>query len=454
MAGDTPEIAQSRETFVGSLKAYLAPRPLIMLALGFSAGLPFLLSGNTLGYWLREEGTSLQAIGFLAWVGLAYSFKMLWAPMVDRLDAPIFGGWLGRRRGWMLLAQLLIAIGLMAMAIFGASHGLILIAVFAVVVAFSSATQDIVIDAWRIEAARDSRELGVLSASYQLGYRAALLVTDALILITASSMGWPLSYVLMAVLMGVGLAATFFAPEPARHVDDPDAPQALPLSSLRGLYDAIVGPFVVFFKSHGTTALLMLLFITLYRLPDFMMGPMAGPFYHDLGLEKETVGEIRASIGLLFSLAGIAVGGFCAQRFGLMRTLLAGALLQGGAVASFALLSWYGADLALFAPIMAVDSFATSFAGVALVTYMSGLTSIGYTATQYALLSSAYAYAGKTLKGFSGVVIERLSDTYTLMDAYAIFFIGAGAIGIPAIVLIFVLVHVNNRKRAATVPVN
>lgn len=453
MAGDLSDDAQTRQTFVGSLKAYLAPRPLIMLALGFSAGLPFLLSGNTLGYWLREEGTSLQVIGFLSWVGLAYSLKVLWSPMVDRIDAPLLGRWLGRRRGWMLLAQILIAIGLVAMAVFGAAHNLRLIAVFAVVVAFSSATQDIVIDAWRIEAAADSRELGVLSASYQLGYRAALLVTDALILITATSMGWPLSYVLMAILMGVGLAATFFAPEPKRHGENPGAAAAPPLASLAGLYDAVVGPFVVFFKSHGTNALLMLLFITLYRLPDFMMGPMAGPFYHDLGLAKESVGEIRASIGLVFSLAGIAVGGFCAQRFGLMKTLLGGAILQGGAVASFALLSWYGADLALFAPIMAIDSFATSFAGVALVTYMSGLTSIGYTATQYALLSSAYAYAGKTLKGFSGALIEWLSNTYTLMDAYAIFFIGAGAIGIPAIVLLLVLARVNNRKRAAA-PVN
>src|SRR5581483_3798679 len=183
------------------------PKVAVMLALGFSSGLPFLLSGNTLGYWLRDEGTTLQAIGFLSWVGLAYSLKFLWAPVIDRVDAPVFGRF-GRRRGWMIVSQLLVALALFGMSMYGPSHGLTAVGVLALIMAFASSTQDIVVDAWRIEAATDSDELGLLSAAYQLGYRAALLITEALILISATHLGWPVSYAAMGVLMGVGLCAS------------------------------------------------------------------------------------------------------------------------------------------------------------------------------------------------------------------------------------------------------
>src|SRR4029453_1482076 len=185
------------------IAALRQPKVAVMLMLGFSSGLPFLLTGNTLGYWLRDEGTTLQAIGFLSWVGLAYSVKFLWAPLIDRVDAPVFGRF-GRRRGWMIVSQLLVAAGLLALSVVGLGAGLSLVGILAVIVAFASSTQDIVVDAWRIEAANDSDELGLLSAAYQLGYRGALLVTDSLILISASRVGWPISYAAMAVLMGVG----------------------------------------------------------------------------------------------------------------------------------------------------------------------------------------------------------------------------------------------------------
>src|SRR6186997_2904995 len=191
------------------------PKVAVMLMLGFSSGLPFLLSGNTLGYWLRDQGTTLGAIGFLSWVGLAYSLKFLWAPVIDRVDAPVFGRF-GRRRGWMIVSQLLVAAGLLGLSAIGLSLGFATLGALAVLVAFASSTQDIVVDAWRIEAAGDSDELGLLSAAYQLGYRGALLVTDSLILIAASRFGWPVSYVGMALLMSVGLCATFVAMEPLR----------------------------------------------------------------------------------------------------------------------------------------------------------------------------------------------------------------------------------------------
>jgi PAT family beta-lactamase induction signal transducer AmpG len=418
-----------------------------MLALGFSSGLPFLLTGSTLGYWLRDEGTTLTVIGFISWVGFAYSLKVLWAPLIDRADAP-FLGWLGRRRGWIVLAQILLALALVGMSATGPKGGLTVLGSFALVTAFASATQDIVIDAWRIESAATKDELGLLSAAYQLGYRAALLVTDALILLCANHFGWPVSYVLMAALMTVGFIATLKAPEPRRvEAATAGTRAAAPLWTVRGLSDAIAGPFTVFFKTHGWMALLMLAMVSLYKLPDFVMGPMATPLYHDLGFSKDVVGSIRASIGLAATLLGVAAGGFASQRFGYMKSLIAGAALQGLAVASFALLARSGGDLRVFGAVMAADNFGTSFAGVALITYMSSLTSVGYTATQYALLSSTYAYLGKFLKGFSGVTVESLAHTRSLPDAYAIFFVGAGAIGVPALVLCIVLMRVQGRSR-------
>lgn len=428
---------------VEALKQYLKPRSLLMLALGFSSGLPFLLTGNTFGYWLRDEGTTLTAIGFLSWVGIVYSLKFLWAPVVDRVRAPLFGR-LGHRRGWMVLSQLVVGAGLVGMAVIGTQHGLIAAAVLAFVVAFAAATQDIAIDALRIETATSPEDLGLLSAQFQLGYRVALIAADALILITASRLGWPISYTLFGALMGIGLVATLLVPEPARAdaaLDDKPA-----MSSARGFADAVIGPFSEFFRTHGVMAVGMLVAISLYRLPDFVMGPMANPFYHDIGLTKEMVGTVRGSVGLIASFAGIAAGGFWVLRFGLLRALVAGGILQALAITAYALLARANVDLGLFATIMAADNFAISFAGVALVSYLSSLTSLGYTATQYALLTSCYAWIGKISKGFSGQIVDGLSASHGHLEAYAMFFVGAGLFGIPAIVL-FAWIDATQRRR-------
>ena len=422
-----------------------------MLALGFSSGLPFLLTGNTFGYWLRDEGTTLTAIGFMSWVGAAYFLKVLWSPLVDRLDAPLLGRRLGRRRGWMAVAQVVVALGLLGMAVIGTKAGLLAIGAFALLVAFASSTQDIAVDAWRIEAAETSDELGLLSAAYQLGYRAALLATDSWILISANHLGWPISYGLAAAAMTIGLFASFKAMEPARaEAVLEERSIVTPLWTPRGFFDAVVGPFIVFFKTWGVLALLMLSMISLYRLPDFVMGPMANPLYHDLGLSKDVVGGVRGTVGLVFSLIGIAAGGLSAVRFGYMKTLIAGAVMQALAVASYAFLAYSGGDLRVFSAVMAADSLGIAFAGVALVTYMSSLTSLGYTATQYALLSSTYAYVGKFLKGFSGLIVETLSHGRSLNEAYAIFFVGAGAIGVPALILCLVLFRIQSRQTHAS----
>ena len=419
------------------LRALRQPKVLTMLLLGFASGLPLFLVGNTMGYWMREGGSELSAIGFLSWVGLAYSLKFLWAPILDKTRVPLLGR-LGHRRGWMLLSQLVVVAGLAGMAIVKPEGGLVTFGVMALVAAFASATQDIVIDAWRIEISESGEELGLLTAGTQLGYRGALLVTDALILILATYIGWAPSYWVMAALMGVGMFAVFIAREPATS-RLPEVGGHVPLWTATGLFDAIAGPFIAFFKTHGKWALLMLAAISLYRLPDFVMGPMNNPFYADVGLSKEFVGEVRASIGLVATVLGIAAAGLSAVRFGFIPTLLAGAVLGPGSNAAFAWVAYSGADHGVFMAAMAIDGFSTGFAGTALVTYMSSLTSIGYTATQYALLSSFYALLGKVLKGFSGVAVELLAQGRSLFEGYALFFLATAVAGVPALLLCLLL---------------
>jgi PAT family beta-lactamase induction signal transducer AmpG len=426
---------------------YLRPKTVAMLLLGFSSGLPFYLVGNTFGYWLRDEHTSLTAIGFLSWVGIAYSLKFLWAPLMDRVDLPLFKR-LGHRRGWMMFSQIVVGLALCAMGATGTKVGLGRLGACALIVAFASSTQDIVVDAWRIESADDGDEQGLLASAYQFSYRLALLTTDSLILIVAAAVGWRMSYGIYGACMAVGIIATLFAKEPERanavlHEKEREAPL------LRRFFDAIVGPFIAFFRTHGWLALVMLAAISLYRLPDFMMGPMANPYYHDLGLTKQTVGAVRGSIGLIGTFAGIAAGGFCSLKLGYMRALIIGGILQAAATAAFATLAFAGLSIRLFAFVMVGDNFSLSFAAVALVAYMSSLTSLGYTATQYALLSSTYAWLGKILKGFSGAAVERLSTTHGLIHAYGIFFIACGLTGVPAVLLFAALGYWHKRKQPA-----
>jgi len=430
---------------------YLRPKTLAMLLLGFSSGLPFLLVGNTFGYWLRDEHTSLKAIGFLSWVGIAYSLKFLWAPVLDRVDLPLFNR-LGHRRGWMMFSQILVGLALFAMGGAGTTAGLARLGALALIVAFASSTQDIVVDAWRIESADDGEEQGLLASAYQFSYRLALLAADSLILIVAAAVGWRMSYGIYGAMMVVGMIATWLAkePEPADAAIDRKE-REIPIWTWRGFFDAVVGPFIAFFRAHGWLALMMLAAISLYRVPDFIMGPMANPYYHDIGLSKETVGAVRGSIGLIATFAGIAAGGFCSLKLGYMRALIIGGILQSAAIAAYATLAFTGKSVPLFALVMAGDNFGISFAGVALVAYMSSLTNIRYTATQYALLSSTYAWLGKILKGFSGAEVESLSNTYGLIHAYGIFFIACGLTGLPAVLLFAVLGYWHTRKLSAAV---
>ena len=413
---------------------YLAPKVLVMLALGFSSGLPFNLIANTLGYWLRDMHIALSAIGIISWVAITYSLKFLWAPFLDRIDLPLLGR-LGRRRGWMLLTQLVIGLGLELMAGFGTGHGLVLLAAIALGVAFGAATQDIAIDAWRIESASSKDELGLLTSAYTFGYRTALLGTEAIILPIAQRIGWNAAYGVYGALVLVGVVACLLAKEPERADRVMARKEAeAPLSSARGIFDAIAGPFIAFFQAHGRLALAMLLAITLFSLGYIISGPMYGPMYVDIGLSKDMVGTIRGSFGLVGTFLGVAAGGFLSLRLGLTPALLIGGVLLNIGTALYAIVP-FAHDAATFSAIMFADNFGIAVGGITLVAYMSSLTSLGYTATQYALLSSAYAWSGKLLKGFSGSAVEAMTPHVGLMNAYSLFFIGCGLLGVPALIL-------------------
>lgn len=439
VASSSPD-RRARHGWREVLASLREPRVLAMLALGLSAGLPFMLTGNTLGAWLRDEGTELAAIGFISWVGLAYSFKFLWAPLLDRVELPLLGR-LGKRRSWIILAQAGIIAGLAAMTLIGPQGGLLVFGAFALVVAFFSATQDVAIDAWRIEVSRSAEELGLMSAAYQLGYRAALLITNALIFNLAARVGWEMSYGLMAVLMGIGVAAALLAAEPRTADSAVAVPSAgappLSIWSRRGLYDAVIAPFVLFYQTHGTKALVLLLAISLYRLPDFVMGPMVNPFYTDLGLSRDAIGAMRAGVGLWATIAGVAAGGFCAVRLGFVPTLVLGAFLAPASNLGYTAMALVGVpDLGVFGAALTLENFSEGFAGTALIAWMSSLTTFGYAATQYALLSSFYTILGKVLKGLSGVAVEALARPLDLILAYGVFFAGTAALGLLSVLVV------------------
>ena len=445
---ETPREAAPRKAGTRDvLKALGQRRVLITLLLGFGSGLPFLLTGATLSLWLGEGDVALSAIGFISWVGLAYSFKFVWAPVVDRFDVPFLGRF-GRRRGWMLLSQTIVGASLIAMAAIGPEGGLTFLGIAALVTAFASATQDIVVDAWRIETAENDEDLGLLTSAYQLGYRFAILAGNALILFFASWFGWNGAYAIWGAAMAIAIGATLFAREPVDRREIAAATGGAPPWTPRGMFDVVVGPFINFVKTHKAAAFLMLAAISLYRLPDFVMGPMVGPFYIDLGLTKEAIGAMRLSVGLVAAFVGIAAGGLSAVRFGFGPTLLLGALIGPMSNLGYTLMAVTGLSTPMFAGVLFVENFSEGFAGAALVAYMSSLTGIGYTATQYALLSSFYALLGKFLKGFSGVAVESLEQAYPLMTAYALFFAATAMVGIPAVVLCWILERRNRRLRA------
>jgi len=438
-----------------SLAVYAEPRVGRMTLLGFSAGLPFLLIFSTLSLWLRDAEVSRTTVGFFSWVGITFSIKVLWAPVIDRLPLPLLTRWLGKRRSWMFAAQIGIALGLVGIALSDPGSNVARVALLALWIAFASATQDVSLDAFRIESAPQDMQ-GALAAAYQLGYRVALLVAGAGALYVAEFVSWPAAYFVMAGLMSIGMATVLLAPEPAPAQDAATAAREAQMVQymaarahlaprLRALgawlFGAVVCPFTDFFQRNGRTALVILLFITVYRLSDITMGVMANPFYDDLGFSKTDIANVTKLYGFFMSIAGALLGGALVVRFGILRPLLLGAVLVAATNLLFAYLATQGADISLLAVTISADNISGGIAGAVFIAYLSSLTNTAYTATQYALFSSLFTLGGKLIAGFSGVVVDAAG--------YFVFFVYASALGIPAILLVLFLMR---RARVAAGP--
>ncbi|MBE88186.1 MAG: AmpG family muropeptide MFS transporter [Rhodospirillaceae bacterium] len=398
---------------------------LALLFLGFSAGLPFLLVFSTLSLWLRDVGVSRTAIGFVSWIGITYSIKVIWAPVIDHVPLIGLSGRLGRRRAWMFLAIAGIGLGLLGMACVNPSVSPGLLVGFALFVAFCSATQDVAIDAYRIEIGSPEMQ-GALTASYQLGYRIALLVAGAGALYIAEFQSWSVSYVVMAGLMMVGLITVLIIPEPESKSDRDNLTEGPP-TICEWFERAVVQPFSEFFRRVGRFAIPILLFVGVYRVSDISMGVMANPFYIDLGFNKAEIAYITKIFGFGMTILGTFFGGVLVARYGVMGPLLLGATLIVLANLLFVLLAWVGRDLILLAAVISADNISGGLAGCAFIAYLSSLTRTPYTATQYAMFSSLMTLPGKLIGGVSGVVVDG--------SGYMIFFFYAATLGLPAIFL-------------------
>jgi PAT family beta-lactamase induction signal transducer AmpG len=441
--GETQQSA--RTSWLDALRVYRQRPVLSMLFLGFSAGLPFYLVFSTLSAWLRQEGVMRSTIGMLSWVGILYSIKFLWAPVVDRVSLPLLHRLLGRRRSWMLLAQVGICLGLFKLSLGDPSQGVQGVALAALLVAFCAATQDIALDAWRIESAQLHMQ-GAMVAAYQVGYRAALICGSAGALTVAAAAGWHWSYLAMALLGGVGILTTLVISEPqpraAKESVEREAhviewlesrahwPRPL-LNAGEWFVGAVVCPLLDFFGRYGPgVAVVLLMFIGSYRLTEFAMGSMINPFYIDQGYTLGQIATVVKVYGLLTAMVGVFLAGLLIAKLGMVRSLVLGSVLIMCSNTGFAILAKVHTPTLLgLGLVNGLDNLALAVHGVALMTFLSSLTSPKYTATQYALFSSLYALPGKILEGFSGFVVEH--------TGYPAFFVYTASLSLPALLLLF-----------------
>ncbi len=446
----TPAHNAAKPSWADTLRVYTEGPTVRMFTLGFSAGLPLLLVLGTLSFWLREAGIDRTTIGYLSWVGLAYGFKWCWAPLVDRLPIPFLTRALGRRRSWLLLAQVCIMAGLVGMALTNPKAALTPVVWCALLVAFASATQDIALDAYRIESANEDRQ-AALAAAYQTGYRLAMIWAGAGVLWLAARAetanaanydpsAWRFAYLAMAASMLVGVITVLLSPEPVRKV------LPAPRDLAQWLQEAVVQPFADFFSRYKMQALLILALIAVYRISDVVMGIMANPFYVDMGYTKDEVAAVTKVYGVIMTLTGAFVGGALSMRFGVMRVLLLGAVLSAATNLLFAWLATRGHDLQALVWVVSADNLSAGIASAAFIAYLSGLTNISYSATQYALFSSLMLLLPKWLAGFSGKFVDAFG--------YAQFFTSTALLGVPVLILIaLAMKYAPSSARAAAAPV-
>jgi PAT family beta-lactamase induction signal transducer AmpG len=444
-----PPPLTDKPTWIATLKVYLEPASLRMLSLGFSAGLPLLLVFGTLSFWLREAGIDRATIGYLSWVGLAYGFKWVWSPLVDRMPIPVLTRLLGRRRSWLILSQAVIMAALCLLALTDPKLALAPVVWCALAVAFASATQDIALDAFRIESAGAERQ-AALAATYQTGYRLAMIWSGAGALwiaaraeIPATVVGaaltyqhnaWQTAYLVMAASMLPGVLTVLMSPEPIK--------QALPPTKnaadwLRG---ALVEPFAEFIGRYRWQAALILALIATYRISDVVMGIMANPFYVDMGYTKDEVAAVTKIYGVIMTLVGAFLGGVLAMRLGVMRVLMLGAVLSAATNVLFAWLAGQGHDVQSLIFVISADNLASGIASAGFIAYLSSLTNVNYSATQYALFSSMMLLLPKFVAGFSGEYVNQFG--------YTGFFTATALLGVPVLGLVWLASRIKTTSSA------
>jgi len=443
----TPDATPARPTFADTLAVYLKPRVLIVLFLGFSAGLPLALSGSTLLVWMREAGVDLGTIGLFALVGTPYTIKFLWAPIVDALDVPVLSSLLGRRRGWLIFSQLLLIAAIVFLAFCNPAAAPWLVALGALLVATASATQDIVIDAFRIESLPESEQAAGM-ASYVAAYRIGMLASTAGALFLVSGFvgvgfgkdaAWTAGYLAMATLVVIGIATTLIATEPEKSAaaTAEHATQAQE-NPLQRVALAAYGAFSEFLTRR--MALVVLAFVVLYKLCDAFAGAMTAPFVIDLGFSRNDYAAIVKGVGLAATLIGGFAGGALARAYPLATSLWIGAFLQMGSNLIFTWQAFMGVDLWALTVTIIVENFTGAIGTVIFVAYMSALCqSPLHTATQYALLTALAAVGRTYLSAGAGYVAEA--------SGWPLFFVISALTAIPSL---FLLVWLQRRRHFDT----
>ena len=392
---------------------------------GFASGLPYVLIFITLTAWLRDAGIDLSLIGFISWIMLTYSLKFLWAPLVDKSPTKLFKKF-GHRRSWIITMQLQIIVSLIVLSFINPVTDLIIFALFAFIIALAGSIQDIAIDAFRIESAKLSDQ-GNLAAGYQFGYRLAILVGSSFALIYAENFSWSSTFQLMAIILGINIFLSIYI-----SVEKPN-PDLVKLK----YQDSLIEPVKDFFNRFGIKiASMLLLIIATYRLTDIVMGPMANPFYIDMGYSLSEIGYVVKVVALIATIIGVFVGGIFIKRLGLYQSLLIGAFLVMITNLLFSYASINEKNLALLACIVASDSFAAGIVGTVNITFLTSLVSAKYTGFQYALLTSLMAFLGKFFGGFSGVFVEKFQILFGFNYGWMSFYVFTSMLAIPAIVVI------------------
>jgi PAT family beta-lactamase induction signal transducer AmpG len=402
-------------------QVYLEFRVILILLLGFSSGLPLLLVYGTLSAWLHDEGVSLTVIGWFSVASSAYALKFMWAPLVDRCPLPLLTPLMGQRRSWLLFSQLCVVGAILMLGGSNPGDDLTMTAMCAVILAFASATQDIVVDAYRIEVLDETR-MGAGASNYVVGYRIATFVSGAGALIIADQAGWFAAYAVIAALVLVGILATIIGPEPDRSADVDDVTISAHQSKLGHTIDVLKRyvwmPFADFMTRRNWIA--VLLFIALYKYGDALLGVMANPFYLDIGFSKTEIGLVTKGFGLAMTLLGGVFGGAFVVRFGTLNALMIGGVLQAASNGVFALQAWIGPELPMLFVTIGVENLTGGIGTIAFVAYLSGLCNVAYTATQFALFSSLMAFTRTVLASGGGWLADQIDwVSYFLLTGFA-----------------------------------